>query len=93
MTRFIYMRERASSCQIKFWYTNKYKLHIFYYQTSCIIIPIFYENHEFLENFTHFIFNPRRCDKRTLGIEHFYKGHDGDFIHIKNIFFDQQKVK
>ena len=40
-----------------------------------------------------FIFNPRRCHKRTLGIEHFCKGHDGDFIHIKNIFFDQQKVK
>ena len=40
-----------------------------------------------------FIFNPRRWHKRTLGIEHFCKGHDGDFIHIKNIFFDQQKVK
>ena len=41
----------------------------------------------------YFILNPRRCHKRTLGIEHFYKGHDGDFIHIKNIFFDQHKVK
>ena len=40
-----------------------------------------------------FIFNPRRWHERTLEIEHFYKGHDGDFIHIKNIFFDQQKVK
>ena len=29
--------------------------------------------------------------KRTLEIEHFYKGHDGDFIHIKNIFFDHRK--
>ncbi len=35
---------------------NKYKLHIFYYQTSCIIIPIFYENHEFLENLYHLYF-------------------------------------
>ena len=40
-----------------------------------------------------FIFKPRRCAERTLEIEHFYKGHDGDFLHIKNIFFDQQKVK
>ena len=39
-----------------------------------------------------FIFNPRRCHKRTLEIEHFYKGHDGDFIHIKNIFFDQCSI-
>ena len=47
----------------------------------------------FLENLSLFYFNPRRWDKHTLGIEHFCKGHDGDFIHIKNIFFDQQKVK
>ena len=45
---------------------NKYKLHIFYYQTSCIIIPRSCKNHEFLENFTHFIFKPRRCPKHTL---------------------------
>jgi hypothetical protein len=31
---------------------------------------------------------PRRWDKRTLGIEHFCKGHDGDFIHkYKEYFF------
>ena len=35
----------------------------------------------------------RAWDIPISEIEHFYKGHDGDFIHIKNIFFDQQKVK
>ena len=33
--------------------TNKYKLHIFYYQTSSIIIPRFYENQSYL-NFMDF---------------------------------------
>ena len=32
--------EGASKGQIKLYYTNKYKLHIFYYQTSCIIILV-----------------------------------------------------
>ena len=48
--------EGASKGQIKLYYTNKYKLHIFYYQTSCIIIPRSPKNHEFLENLLHFYF-------------------------------------
>ena len=64
-------------------HTNKCKLqvHIFYYQTTCTIIPIYSTK---IMNFLEIV-------------EHFYKGagHDSDFIHIylKNIFFNQQKVK
>ena len=54
MTRFFW--ERLSSCQINIYYTNNYKSHIFYYQTSCFIIPRSPKNHEFLENLWHFYF-------------------------------------
>ena len=47
---------------------------------------------KFWKNFRHFIFNPRRCHKRTLGVEHFYRGHGGDFIDVWFFIFGQEKV-
>ena len=73
-----------------------------HYYNSYFYRSLLCKINKFLENLYqqfinyHIIFKPRRCDLR---IESFLRGHDGDFIHIKNNytylknFFDQHKVK
>ena len=68
----------------------KYNLPVNHYQTFFLYST---KIKNFWTTWWHFIFNPRRCHKRTLGIEHFCKGHDGDDDGTYDIKFDDAERK